>query len=84
MRRVPSPCSSPSRASRLIDTDGQVFHDPAADAALFEALRENLHDDVEVRELDTHINDPAFARAMAERLHELYTAWAGDREGESR
>jgi hypothetical protein len=24
-----------------------------------------------VRELDTDINDPAFAAAMAERLHEL-------------
>jgi uncharacterized protein (UPF0261 family) len=71
----------PLEGVSLIDTDGQVFHDPAADAALFAALRENLDDDVEVRELDTHINDPAFARAMAERLHELYTSWAGDREG---
>ncbi len=73
----------PLEGVSLIDTDGQVFHDPVADAALFETLRENLHDDVEVRELDIHINDPAFARAMAERLHELYTAWVGDREGES-
>jgi uncharacterized protein (UPF0261 family) len=71
----------PLEGVSLIDTDGQVFHDPAADAALFAALRENLDDDVEVRELDTHINDPAFARAMAERLHELYTSWASDREG---
>ena len=73
----------PLEGVSLIDTDGQIFHDPVADAALFETLRENLHDDVEVRELDIHINDPAFARAMAERLHELYTAWVGDREGES-
>jgi hypothetical protein len=27
-----------------------------------------------VRELNTDINDPAFAEAMADRLHELYGA----------
>jgi uncharacterized protein (UPF0261 family) len=70
----------PLEGVSLIDTAGQVFHDAAADAALFEALRENLDGDVEVRELDTDINDPAFARAMAERLHDLYTAWVGERE----
>ena len=56
----------------LIDTEGQVFHDPEADAALFEALRENLDREVEVREMNTDINDPEFARAMADRLHEHY------------
>lgn len=56
----------------LIDTDGQPFHDPQADRALFDALRENLGADVEVREIEADINDPEFARAMADRLHELY------------
>lgn len=55
-----------------IDTDGRPFHDPEADDALFAALREDLdRDSVEVRELDANINDPAFAIAMADRLHEL-------------
>jgi uncharacterized protein (UPF0261 family) len=71
----------PLEGVSLIDTEGQVFQDPAADAALFEALRENLDDGVEVRELETDINDPEFARAMAERLHELYTTWVREREG---
>lgn len=64
----------------LIDTEGQPFHDPEADEALFGALRENLDESVEVRELDTDINDPEFARAMAERLHEHYQAWSRERE----
>jgi uncharacterized protein (UPF0261 family) len=70
----------PLRGVSLIATEGQVFHDPEADDALFGALREHLAADVEVSELDTDINDPEFARAMADRLDELYRAWARARE----
>ena len=62
----------PLRGISLIAVEGQVFHDPDADEALLAALREDLDDSVDVRELDTDINDPAFAEAMAERLHELH------------
>ena len=71
----------------LIDTEGQPFYDPKADRALFDALRENLDEGVvEVREMETHVNDPAFARAMAERLHEHYVARSreGSKPGASR
>ena len=61
----------PLRGVSMIATEGQAFHDPAADEALFGALRENLAPNVEVHELDTDVNDPAFAEAMANRLHEL-------------
>ena len=64
----------PLRGISLIAVEGQVFHDPAADEALLAALREDLDESVDVRELDTDINDPAFAEAMADRLHELYEA----------
>lgn len=69
----------PLKGISLIATDGQVFHDPAADAALLGAIRETLDSQVDVREMDTDINDPAFAVAMADRLHELYQAWRGAR-----
>jgi uncharacterized protein (UPF0261 family) len=52
----------------LIDADGQPFYDPEADAALFDALRDGIGDDVEVIELDLNVNDEAFADAMAEKL----------------
>jgi uncharacterized protein (UPF0261 family) len=71
----------PLKGVSLIATEGQVFFDPSADAALLAALRENLADQVEVVEMETDINDPAFATAMADRLHEHYVAWAGRREG---
>jgi uncharacterized protein (UPF0261 family) len=62
----------PLRGVSLIATEGQVFHDPAADEALIGALREHVDTSrVEVHELDTDVNDPEFARAMADRLHEL-------------
>lgn len=64
----------PLRGISLIAVEGQVFHDPDADQALLAALREDLDESVDVRELDTDINDPAFADAMADRLHELYGA----------
>jgi uncharacterized protein (UPF0261 family) len=66
----------PLRGLSLIAKEGEVFHDAAADEALVGALRSDLEDGVEVRELDTDINDPEFARAMADRLHEHYGAWA--------
>jgi uncharacterized protein (UPF0261 family) len=61
----------PLRGVSMIAVEGQPFHDPEADEALLSALREELVPSVDVRELDTDINDAVFAAAMAERLHEL-------------
>ena len=53
----------------MIDAEGQPFHDPEADAALFDALREGLDgSQVELVELDNNINDEEFAVAMADKL----------------
>jgi uncharacterized protein (UPF0261 family) len=51
-----------------LSVPGAVFHDPLADAALFDALRAALDPRIEVVEVDTHLNDPAFAQAMAAHL----------------
>ena len=65
----------PLRGLSLLSTDGGVLHDGDADEALAEALREQIdRTHVELHEVDTDLNDPALARAMAERLHELVTA----------
>jgi uncharacterized protein (UPF0261 family) len=53
----------------MIDAEGQPFHDPEADAALFEELRK-VGDGVELIELDMNINEPEFAHAMVEKLDE--------------
>jgi uncharacterized protein (UPF0261 family) len=64
----------PRRGVSLIATEGEVFHDPAADAALVGAVLDGLGEQVEVHDLDLAINDPAFAAAMAERLHAMIEA----------
>jgi uncharacterized protein (UPF0261 family) len=61
----------PLRGISAIAGAGGPFFDPDADAALLAGLRETLAPSVEVHEMDTHVNDPAFAVAMAARLDEL-------------
>jgi len=58
----------PLRGVSMIAVEGQPFYAPDADAALFEAIRENLSNRVELIEMDYDINNPAFATAMAEKL----------------
>ena len=67
----------PLRGVSAIATEGQVFHDPEADRALFETIRSTIDTaKVELREIDADVNDKAFALAMANRLHELIEASA--------
>ena len=73
---APTAILIPLRAISVISAPGQPFHDPEADGALLNAIVENSLQPVE--EFDMEINDPAFARACAERLLELM-ARAGDR-----
>ncbi len=51
----------------MLDAPGQPFFDPAADAVLFDTLRRHfkVSDTHRLVELPLHINDPAFARAVA-------------------
>lgn len=58
----------PIRAISVISAPGQPFHDPAADTALFDAIKANLRRDIPLIEMDCGINDPAFAQACAKAL----------------
>lgn len=57
----------PLRGVSAIDAAGQAFDDPQARSALFAAIRANLNE-VELIELDRHINDTEFAEAAATKL----------------
>lgn len=67
----PAPVSImiPRAAVSVISAEGQAFHDPAADEALYEAIKNKAS--VEVLEFDTTINSSEFAKACAEKLLEL-------------
>lgn len=58
----------PRRGISVISAEGQKFHDPAADKALFDGLKSGLRAGIEVIEMDCAINDPAFAEACATTL----------------
>jgi uncharacterized protein (UPF0261 family) len=60
----------PARGVSAIDREGQPFDDPAARRALHDAIRAGLPGR-DVRELDLHINDVAFADAAAHALISL-------------
>jgi uncharacterized protein (UPF0261 family) len=68
----------PLRGVSAIDAEGQPFWWPEADAALCQSLRNWMSPDVELIELDMHINDPPFAATAAGKLLE-YLRGAGDR-----
>jgi uncharacterized protein (UPF0261 family) len=66
--RGPTAVLVPLRGVSALDREGGPFWNPKADAALFQSLRNWMSPDVELVELDMHINDPAFAEAAAEKL----------------
>lgn len=71
----------PTKGLSGIDVEGGPFHDPEADTALFDAVKQSLEGStVAVHEQDCAINDEGFGRAMAERLHELIRNQSGKKE----
>jgi uncharacterized protein (UPF0261 family) len=77
----PTALALPLGGVSMLDVEGEDFYDPEADAALFDALRDSVGDDVELLEFDTDINDEAFAEALVETLHQYMqeTGHAPDR-----
>ena len=59
----------PKKAISVISAAGQTFHDSSADEALFAAIHQYANH--EIIERDEEINNPAFARACAEKLLSL-------------
>lgn len=51
----------PLRGVSILDGDNQPFCDREADRAMFEAVKANLREGIEVVEMDNNINDPEFS-----------------------
>jgi uncharacterized protein (UPF0261 family) len=69
----------PLRGVSMIDAEGQPFHDPEANAALFDSLRHHAGPNVRTVEVDAHINDAAFADALVNELLRITTRTEGTR-----
>ncbi|HUV51456.1 MAG TPA: Tm-1-like ATP-binding domain-containing protein, partial [Dehalococcoidia bacterium] len=61
----------PLRGFSAVDRPGQHFYNPEADAAFAKTIRENIKNGVEVVEVDAHINDSRFARAVVDTFDKL-------------
>jgi uncharacterized protein (UPF0261 family) len=63
----------PLQGISAIDAPGKPFHDPVADAALFDAIRKNWKPapNRSLIEVDAHINDPAFAEAAVHAFRDI-------------
>ena len=61
----------PLNGVSMIDAEGQPFHDPEADKALFAALHEHLNKNIKVVEVNAHINDDLFADALVKEMLEV-------------
>ncbi|MFT5087496.1 MAG: hypothetical protein ACI906_000564 [Candidatus Latescibacterota bacterium] len=61
----------PLKGVSILDGDGEMFCDRAADAAFFTALKENLREGIPVFEADHNINDPAFSERAVEIVLDL-------------
>ncbi len=68
--RTPVALLIPEGGLSGLDVPGGPFHDPEADAALFEAIEEVVaQDEIRVvRRLARHINHPEFAQALVDEL----------------
>lgn len=66
----PAAIMLPLQGVSAIDRASESFDDPEAREALFAAVREH-HGNVELIEVDQHINDDVFAEAAAQKLIEL-------------
>ena len=69
----PVACLLPKRGISILDGDGELFCDRAADAAFATQLKKKLKSDICVEELDYNINDPVFATRAVDMLLELMT-----------
>jgi uncharacterized protein (UPF0261 family) len=78
--RGPARILLPLRGVSAIDREGQPFDDPGARAALYSAILAQAGN-VPVTELDLHVNDAAFAEALAGALLEMLRRPAGHAPG---
>ncbi len=62
---------SPTRGWSSLDREGSVLHAPQEDRVFVEALRRMLRPEIEIEELDCHLEDPEFALALVEAFVQM-------------
>ena len=60
----------PTKGFSSISVEGGALYDPISDKTFIDEIRENLDPEIDIIELDTHINTPEFARAVVDALEQ--------------
>jgi uncharacterized protein (UPF0261 family) len=62
----------PAKGFSSLSVDGGALYDPASDKALVDALKKYLDPEIEIMEIDTHINTPEFAQAVVATVQKMF------------
>ena len=68
---APATIVLPLKGISQIDAEGGVFYRPEIDRALFDSIKNNVNETVDVKEVDAHINDYAFSDILVKTLLEM-------------
>ena len=60
----------PTKGFSSISVKGSALYDPLSDKIFIDEFRENLDPEIDIVEIDTHINTPEFARAVVDALEQ--------------
>jgi uncharacterized protein (UPF0261 family) len=69
--RGPAAVILPTQAFGWFAMQGQPLHDPQADRAFIQALKERIPARIELLEMDTHLNDPLVGERAAEWMRAM-------------
>jgi uncharacterized protein (UPF0261 family) len=61
----------PLKGVSMLDLEGEIFYWPEANQAIFDAIKQNVREDIQVIEMDVDINDPSFADRAAQELLDM-------------
>ena len=67
----------PTKGFSSLSVEGGALHEPETDQALIDELKKNLDPDIEIVEVETHINTPEFGRAVVDALEDSFKHQAG-------
>jgi len=60
----------PTKGFSSLSVEGGALYDPVSDRAFIDELKKELDPEIEIIEVETHINTPEFARAVVELLRQ--------------
>ncbi len=62
----------PTRGFSTLGAEGGVLYEPETDRVFADELKKQLDPEIQITELETHLNTPEFARAVVEAFKEAY------------